>query len=163
MRLACIYGTTYPSSGGIFSVSSFSIFTQLRACMRVSVTRPRCLLMVLVHPLVGSAELITTHFSWDQPRLVEPWARSYPLGFLSTNEQHDRRQAYGLALLRPYALRLPSRNAATGSRVFLMEAWPSELPLTVEEPLEREQRCTTGCSLMDGCAVACFRISACVT
>ena len=42
-----------------------------------------CLLMVLVHPLVGSAESITTHFSWDQPRLVEPCARSYPLGFLS--------------------------------------------------------------------------------
>ena len=43
-----------------------------------------CLLMVLVHPLVGSAESITTHFSWDQPRLVEPCARSYPLGLQSS-------------------------------------------------------------------------------
>ena len=83
-RLACTYGTTYPSSGGIFSVSSFLIFTRLRACTHVSVTRPQCLLMVLVHPLVGSAESITTHFSWDQPRLVEPCARSYPLGLQSS-------------------------------------------------------------------------------
>ena len=63
---------------------SFLIFTRLRACTHVSVTRPQCLLMVLVHPLVGSAESITTHFSWDQPRLVEPCARSYPLGLQSS-------------------------------------------------------------------------------
>ena len=58
----------------------------LRACTHVSVTRPQCLLMVLAHPLVGSAESIPTHLSWDQPRLAEPCARSVPSGFSQTQQ-----------------------------------------------------------------------------